>query len=161
MSKYTSIEVACEADLQEDHVADMLRDYATILYHREAAKAGVTDRCPHGIRYPHPCRECEDGAPMHDGLYRAALEVSGRIHRWRTEGTQPSYREWMEIEERIDKAISSYVAPMLSARVPDAMCGTNAPSWVQKLSDPATYAAGWNACRNAMLAAAPKPETKE
>lgn len=61
-----------------------------------------------------------------------------------------------------EHVIPLYREPRLaSARVTDAMCGINAPSWVQKLSDPATYAAGWNACRAAMLAAASKPETEE
>ena len=37
--------------------------------HPQAAQGGGAqgDRCKHGVRYPHPCRECED-APMSDEL---------------------------------------------------------------------------------------------
>lgn len=39
-------------------------------------------------------------------LQRVAIFVSGRIFRWRTEGSAPSYREWMETEEMLDAAIA-------------------------------------------------------
>lgn len=39
-------------------------------------------------------------------LQRVAIFVSGRIFRWRTEGSAPSHREWMETEEMLDTAIA-------------------------------------------------------
>lgn len=91
---------------------------------RQIAERGeavaVDERCPHGVRHPHPCRECEDGAPARDDLYRAALNASGCIFRWRTSGIQPSYREFMAAEEALDKAIHARLtAPPPAAGVPD------------------------------------------
>ena len=39
-------------------------------------------------------------------LHRVSIFVSGRIFRWRTEGSAPSYREWMETEEMLDAALA-------------------------------------------------------
>ena len=37
------------------------------------AEAKVTDRCQHGIRYPHPCRECEEAVPGSISVCEACL----------------------------------------------------------------------------------------
>ena len=62
------------------------------------------------------------------------------------------------------RAALEAVAPTLaSARVPDAMEVDGSPfqTWDHDTYKEYGYALGWNACRSAMLAAAPKPETEE
>lgn len=145
MSKYTAEQVEAEADCLPDAYEDQaakLRDYAALLRERESAKAAVTDALK-VVLLEHRLSEWtdEDGNPLPliDHLSSGNTIKSGAD----------------EIDRIID-AVEEAVAPMLaSARVPDELKSAPAsplhPLWGDG------YLRGWNACRDAMLAAAGEP----
>lgn len=42
----------------------------------------TTDRCEHGVRYPHPCRTCEDGPMTVDEIYERKRSLQARIREY-------------------------------------------------------------------------------
>lgn len=165
MSEYTAEQVAREADLQEDHVADMLRDYAALLREREAARAVVPDNLDYVPG------ELDRTAPVRIWLQIDTVASSNdREEPW------PGCDDVTWQDESIGGLEIQYVradlvVPMLtSARVSDGWQLVPIEPTQEMLEmahalDPlgcdVEYAADvYPAIWKAMLAAAPKPEEK-
>lgn len=158
---------------------DIATDYAALLRERESAKV-VTDEMVEcacdgfmrvrgiGMHLAWQSMTEETRISYRNAMRPALKAVAPMLARDSSE----ELKEWEQFGREIEKRLrynpwgfkGSYpeiidqIIRVASARVPEECDGVNVPSWVSKLSDPATYAAGWNACRAAMLTAAPKPE---
>lgn len=168
MSEYTAEQVAREADLQEDHVADMLRDYAALLRERESAK------------------ESDDELP---GMWSVADFIGGDPDE-RSYAERESVQKLVtdEIVEHVQYSIDNHpdnrtyaeqvsaasvraaleaVAPMLaSARVPDGDVDFTSDEVDEAMEMLRKYRSSiptecLDQMERVLLAAAPKPKTEE
>lgn len=137
---------ALSITLTQDVISSMLREYATHLRERESTMVVTYEMV-------------EIAAKSIYNRMQPLRDIYGLHIHW--EGLPESDKRPMR--ETARAALEAVAPHLASARVPDAMEVDDSlfQTWDHDTYKEYGYALGWNACRAATLAAAPKPETEE